>query len=107
MSVITTDDGVPYMVFAFFVSRLRGSSQATGPVESLERANLNHAYGRGARGFRPYFSGRYAMRSAKNEPSHSSLSTMAAIAVPVNEGVRGPRAISVAVIVLGSMVATA
>ena len=47
------------------------------------------------------------MRSAKKEPSHSSLSTIAAIAVPVNEGVRGPRAISVAVIVRGSIDATA
>jgi hypothetical protein len=54
-----------------------------------------------------YLRGRYASRSAMNEPSHSSLPTIAAMAVPVNEGVLAPRAISVAVIVFGSIIATA
>jgi hypothetical protein len=54
-----------------------------------------------------YFNLLYAIRSARNDPSHSSLPTTAAIAVPVNDGVRGPRAISVAAIVFGSMVTTA
>src|SRR5215475_8131480 len=48
----------------------------------------------------------YAIRSALNEPSHSSSPTRTAIAVPVNDGFAGPRAISVTAIVFGSIVAT-
>jgi hypothetical protein len=53
------------------------------------------------------FGQRAAHIAARNEPSHSSSPTTAAMAVPVNAGVLGPRAISVAVIVFGSIVATA
>ena len=50
-----------------------------------------------------YFRVLYATRSALNDPSHNSLPTGIAVAVPVNAGVAGPRAISVTAIVFGSI----
>jgi hypothetical protein len=51
-----------------------------------------------------FFNERYASLSALNDPSHNSSPTCIAIAVPVKAGVAGPRAISVAFIVFGSIV---
>ena len=63
-----------------------------GSAVNMDRANY---------GFRE----RYASRSALKEPSQSWSATCMAIAVPVNEAVAGPRAISVTAIVFGSIVA--
>jgi hypothetical protein len=89
--------------------RLRRAPGTTG------RPGRNSRSSRIVQGFSPavkggpegphYFSDRYASRSALNEPSHSSLPTRIAIAVPVKAGVAGPRAISVTTIVFGSIVA--
>ena len=86
------------------VTSSEAATDVASGLQTLRRApNRSHRGRLTPGGYGP--SKRYANRSALNEPSHSSLPTRMAIAVPVNDGVAGPRASSLTAIVLGSIVA--
>jgi hypothetical protein len=94
--------GLPALVLGEELGEGRGVEAAPRHAETLSKG-----FGRINEILRDYcLSDRYASRSALNDPSHSSSPTRTAIAVPVNAGVAGPRAISVTAIVSGSIVAT-